>query len=179
MSFKNFSVEYLDNETKFKQTFCETTFIYKQGANQNNESKFLSFYLNHLLTHNQKFEGINQYIANLEISNPIKGEYLISSKFYRGPEELQISGTGRGAIFRIDEGLEIFYQEKIDNSQPRKIHYQYLLEEFTNGDTLLKTVNCETREVVDCFLFEKKIKIEDAEYLELKDNEFKCSFKTK
>lgn len=173
MSFQNFFVEHLENESKFKQPFCEINITYKKGINQNNKSQFLSFYLMHLLTHNQEFEELNQYITNLEISSPIAEEYLISSKFYRGSATFSTTGTGRGAIFRLDEGLEVFYQEKNENNQSRKIHYQYILTELNNDNPLLKVVNCENGEVTDCFVVEKNFNIEDADYLKLKDNNFK------
>ena len=138
-----------------------------------NEIEALSFYISNIISYENNYKMGYRYNATFNI-NKNDNDYVIFSDVIN---ELN-KAKGTGIIYQVENGIEIFYKE-IGDKNIKKWYYQIVVEDLLENEKLIKIVNINKQEIVECYLVDSCFEILNAKNEELTNMGFKPLFKMK
>ena len=172
----NFLITYGVKSINFYTREFRVTLKYENIFDKNIQT--LGFFLANVLAYNHN-ENMNDYSRVFNI-NRVDDIYTIESE---SDLELAIlfpnqEIKGKGTIFKLENGIEIFYKET-SKKMSKIYHYQFITEQLDNDEKLLEVIDCQKREMVECYLVDDSFKIDSFNTRELSGKGFKPLFKVR
>lgn len=137
----------------------------------------LSFYLANIMAYENNKSGYKRFNYNFNITKD-GNEFNIVLTDIAGMKNGFFQCRGKGVIYMIENGIEIFYIESIHRAS-KKLSYQVLVEDLADNERIVKMINLSNNEIMECYLVDNNFEILDADNNNLTNKGFKTLFKSK
>ncbi|MDD6224608.1 MAG: hypothetical protein PUB18_06400, partial [bacterium] len=132
---------------------------------------------NNLINKQDRYQG--EFKIQKLAEDAYEDIYLVTAQITHSTNKSIHQKTGRGQIFKINQGLELIYTEEEQTEKVGTLHYQYKIEALEPTGKLLTVINCNTRTIERCFLVAEDFKIDQAEQMDMESKKRQSLFKLK